>query len=118
MEFRDKLCKFAVEMGFDFRYLKIDKSRVTVACVKKNSDGCECYVHASICMSNGYFYINKLINEHTCASVIRHHNHKWLGANVVSTIVSNKVQYDPLIKRKEIVKYLKQDYGFDIRYHI
>ena len=118
VEFRDKLCKFAVERGFEFRYLKNDKSRVTAACVKKNSDGCEWYVHASICKSNGYFYLNKLINEHTCTGVIRHHNHKRLGANVVSTIVSNKVRSDPLIKPKEIVKYLKQDYGFDIRYHI
>ncbi|KAL6138089.1 hypothetical protein ACLB2K_063375 [Fragaria x ananassa] len=43
--------------------------------------------------------------------------HKRLGSNVVSTIISDKVQANPLVKTRDIMDYLKQDYGFEVAYH-
>ncbi|KAL6196132.1 hypothetical protein ACLB2K_031747 [Fragaria x ananassa] len=35
VEFRDKLCKYAVENGFQFHYKKNDKSHISAECAKK-----------------------------------------------------------------------------------
>ncbi|XP_040371766.1 uncharacterized protein LOC112193244 isoform X2 [Rosa chinensis] len=118
VEFRDKLCKFAVEKGFEFNYVKNDKCRVSATCAKKDSDGCEWYVYASLSKASGYFHIIKLVNNHSCVGVVRHQNHKRLGSKVISTIMADKVRSDPLIKPKDIVKHFKHDYGFDIPYHM
>ncbi|CAN6547234.1 unnamed protein product [Malus baccata var. baccata] len=40
VDFRDKLKKFSVECGFDLKYLKNDKNRISAECSKKESDGC------------------------------------------------------------------------------
>lgn len=117
VEFRDKLCKYAVENGFQFRYMKNDKSRITVVCAKKKKESCQWYVHASLRQSNNFFYITKLNNEHTCVCVIRHQRHKRLGSDIVSTIISDKVRANPLVKTRDIMDYLKQDYGFEVAYH-
>ncbi|CAN6678983.1 unnamed protein product [Malus baccata var. baccata] len=39
-DFRDKLKKFSVECGFKLKYLKNDKSRISVECSMKESNGC------------------------------------------------------------------------------
>lgn len=117
VEFRDKLCKYAVENGFQFRYMKNDKSRITAVCAKKIKESCQWYVHASLRQSNNFFYITKLNNEHTCVCVVRHQKHKRLGSNIVSTIISDKVRANPLVKTRDIMDYLKQDYGFEVAYH-
>ncbi|XP_061999021.1 uncharacterized protein LOC133716327 [Rosa rugosa] len=118
VEFRDKLCKFAVEKWFEFNYVKNDRCRVSATCAKKDSDGCEWYVYASSNKASGYFHIIKLVNNHSCVGVVRYQNHKRLGSKVISTIMADKVRSDPLIKPKDIVKHFKHDYGFDIPYHM
>ncbi|XP_004305955.1 PREDICTED: uncharacterized protein LOC101307236 [Fragaria vesca subsp. vesca] len=117
IEFRDKLCKYAVENGFQFRCMKNDKSRIIAVCAKKKKESCQWYVHASLRQSNNFFYITKLNNEHTCVCVVRHQKHKRLGSNIVSTIISDKVRANPLVKTRDIMDYLKQDYGFEVAYH-
>ncbi|KAL6213658.1 hypothetical protein ACLB2K_013104 [Fragaria x ananassa] len=117
IEFRDKLCKYAVENGFQFRYTKNDKSRISAECAKKKRESCQWYVHVSLRQSNNFFYITKLNNEHTCVCVVRHQKHKRLGSNVVSTIISDKVRANSLVKTRDIMDYLKQDFGFEVAYH-
>ncbi|KAL6136903.1 hypothetical protein ACLB2K_062198 [Fragaria x ananassa] len=43
--------------------------------------------------------------------------HKRLESNVVSTIISDKVRANPLVKTRDIMDYLKQDYGSEVAYH-
>ena len=117
VEFWDKLCKYAIENGFQFHYTKNDKSRISAECAKKKRDSCQWYMHSSLRQSNNFFYITKLNNEHTCVCVVRHQKHKRLGSNVVSTIISDKVRANPLMKTRDIMDYLKQDFGFEVAYH-
>ena len=41
MEFREKLAKFAIEVGFLFTYVRNDKERVIADCSNKKSQGCK-----------------------------------------------------------------------------
>ncbi|CAL9024566.1 unnamed protein product [Prunus brigantina] len=55
IEFREKLCKYAIEKGFKVRYLKNEKERVTAQCSKIVSDGCSWRVYASLCPAIEFF---------------------------------------------------------------
>ncbi|XP_050113356.1 uncharacterized protein LOC126591625 [Malus sylvestris] len=116
VEFRDKLKKYAVEAGFKFSYVKNDKERVTATCTKK-LDGCPWRVHASVCRTNGYFYIRRLNNNHTCSGRIRERRSKMMNSSIVSSIVADQIRSNPLIKPTDIIKNFKQNYGLDISYY-
>ncbi|CAL8169562.1 unnamed protein product [Prunus armeniaca] len=117
IEFREKLCKYAIEKGFKVRYLKNEKERVTAQCSKKVSDGCRWRVHASLCPANGFFYIRSLNNEHTCKGRIRERTSSMMSSKIVSSVLVDQIQSTPLIKPIEIVKDFKKNYGLDISYH-
>ncbi|XP_020412934.1 uncharacterized protein LOC109947388 [Prunus persica] len=70
-EFRLKLCKYALEVGFNFLYVDNDKRRVIAVCSNKKFEGCSWRVYASRCEAIGCFVIRTLNNVHTCASWIR-----------------------------------------------
>ena len=70
-EFRLVLCKYAVEVGFHFKYMKNDKCRVTAVCKFRESKSCMWRVHASVLSINGLFCIKKLDNVHTCGATVR-----------------------------------------------
>ncbi|CAN6558550.1 unnamed protein product [Malus baccata var. baccata] len=116
VDFRDKLKKFSVECGFDLKYLKNDKNRISAECSRKESDGCLWRVYASKCDINNFFVIRKLHNLHTCKGMIRKKKNKVVGRQFVASLIKDKVQSNPLIKPKEIISNLKQFYGLDIDY--
>nr|XP_028949307.1 uncharacterized protein LOC103425240 [Malus domestica] len=116
VDFRDKLKKFSVECGFDLKYLKNDKNRISAKCSRKESDGCLWRVYASKCDINNFFIIRKLHNLHTCKGMIRKKKNKVVGRQFVASLIKDKVQSNPLIKPKEIISNLKQFYGLDIDY--
>ena len=118
IEFRQKLCKFAIEKGFLFDYAKNDNLRVNATCSKKESEKCEWYIYASIEKASGFFVIRKLVNTHSCLGIMRHEKHKKLGSKVISSIIVDKVKSDPLIKPTNIVKNFKEEYGLVIPYYI
>ena len=45
-EFRNVLCRFSIEVGFEIVYVKNDKAMVTVECSRNHSKGCKWCVHA------------------------------------------------------------------------
>ncbi|CAN6586093.1 unnamed protein product [Malus baccata var. baccata] len=116
VDFRDKLKKFSVECGFDLKYLKNDKNRISAECSRNESDGCLWRVYASKCDINNFFVIRKLHNLHTCKGMIRKKKNKVVGREFVASFIKDKVQSNPLIKPKEIISNLKQFYGLDIDY--
>lgn len=118
IEFRQKLCKFAIEKGFLFDYAKNDSLRVSATCSKKESEKCEWYIYASIEKASGFFVIRKLVNTHSCLGIVRHEKHKKLGSKVISSIIVDKVKSDPLIKPTNIVKNFKEEYGLVIPYYM
>ncbi|KAL6206202.1 hypothetical protein ACLB2K_023451 [Fragaria x ananassa] len=118
IEFRQKLCKFAIEKGFLFDYAKNDNLRVSATCSKKESEKCEWYIYVSIEKASGFFVIRKSVNTHSCLGIVRHENHKKLGSKVISSIIVDKVKSDPLIKPTNIVKNFKEEYGLVIPYYM
>ncbi|KAH7848815.1 hypothetical protein Vadar_008449 [Vaccinium darrowii] len=67
-EFRTALKKYAIEVGFEFKYVKNDGARITAECAKK--ERCQWRVHASVESTNGYFYIRKLCSDHNCGVAV------------------------------------------------
>ena len=55
-EFRRVLCKYAIQLGFNFKYVKNNKDRVTTQCCLCEETGCMWYVHASKEKANGFFF--------------------------------------------------------------
>ncbi|KAL6175398.1 hypothetical protein ACLB2K_052039 [Fragaria x ananassa] len=49
--------------------------------------------------------------------ILGNFKHRRLGSNVVSTIITDKVRGNPLVKIRDIMDYLKQDYDFEVAYH-
>ena len=106
-DFRDKLKKFSVECGFELKYLKNDKSRISAACSRKGSNGCLWHVYASKYSINDFFVIRKLHNVQTCKGMIRKKKNKVVGREFDASIIKDKVLSNPLIKPKEIISNLK-----------
>ncbi|XP_008391150.2 uncharacterized protein [Malus domestica] len=116
-EFRSKLRKYVVGMGFSFVYLSNNKARVIAECSKKSSDGCKWHVCASVCRANSFFYIKTLNNVHLCTSVIHEQNSAMITSKMISSLLVDQIREKSSIKPIDIVKDVKQNYGLDISYY-
>ena len=117
-EFREKLCLFAVEMGFMFRYTRNDKWRVSAVCSQKESQNCEWHVNASACPTNKFFYINQLTNVHTCSSVLRTRSHALMSSSHVKMLIIDEFRSNPSLKTKDIINRMLNSFGIDISYRV
>lgn len=115
-EFRLKLVKYAVQMGFKFVYAKNDKDRIIAECFEKNSHGCKWRVYAVLCRANGFCYIRTMNNQHTCRGVVRETKGKMMSSRIVSSIVKDELRLKPSLRPIDIVQELKLNYGLDISY--
>jgi hypothetical protein len=118
VDFREKLLKYAIEVGFRFVYVKNDADRVVVDCFNKLRDGCKWHVSGYTSSANGFFYIRELHNVHICKGVLRTQTSSLLGSSVVKTCIENDVRLNPSIIPKEIIRNFKDNYGFDITYKV
>ncbi|KAL7255176.1 hypothetical protein ACSBR1_009355 [Camellia fascicularis] len=116
--FRIALAKYAIECGFTVNYLKNDATRVTAECMMKLSTGCKWFVHGSVLMNSGIFFIMKLDNVHTCGVVARRSYSKMVDSRLVSDIVHNDISDNPLTRPIEVKKKLKKQYGIDVYYWV
>ncbi|BBN69718.1 hypothetical protein Prudu_1126S000100, partial [Prunus dulcis] len=116
-EFRLKLCKYALEVGFNFLYAGNDKKRVVAVCSNKKLEGCSWRVYASRCEATGSFVIRKLNNVHTCAGRIRESKSKMMRSRVVSSLIVDRIRAKPELKPVEIIHEFKDYYGIDISYY-
>ncbi|KAL7251832.1 hypothetical protein ACSBR1_013646 [Camellia fascicularis] len=101
-DFRTVLCKYAVEYGFDFKYLKNNSVRITVVCSLRDSKGCDWFVHT----------------EHSCGVAIHTAKNKHLGLDLVSDIFSQHIRDKPLTRPIDVAFDLKKNYGLDISYRV
>ncbi|CAL2280418.1 unnamed protein product [Prunus armeniaca] len=90
-EFRLKLCKYALEVGFNFLYADNDKKRVVAICSNKKLEGCSWRVYASRCEATGCFVIRTLNNVHTCAGWTRESKSKMMRSRVVSSLIVDRI---------------------------
>ncbi|XP_014755168.1 uncharacterized protein LOC100825703 isoform X2 [Brachypodium distachyon] len=111
-DFRAQLCKYAIGKGFVYRFIKNETTRVTVKCV---GDGCTWRLHASESSRNKKFVIKKMTDEHTCGGGggegQRRATRQWL-----TTIIKEKLHANSLLKPKDLVKEIHEEYGVLLTY--
>ncbi|XP_028073295.1 uncharacterized protein LOC114275452 [Camellia sinensis] len=113
-EFRTVLCKYAVECGFEFKYLKNDTVRITAVCSLRESKGCTWLVHERVLDANGFFYLRKWNSQHICGVVVRTVNNRRFGSDLVSDIFAHRIRDKPLTRPTDVAFDLKKNYGLEI----
>ncbi|KAL7203090.1 hypothetical protein ACSBR2_016410 [Camellia fascicularis] len=117
-EFREVLCNYAVERGFQFKYIKNDSVRITVVCKFAASTDCSWSVHARMLPLSGVLCVKRFDSVHTCGAVVRTSRNPRTGSDLVSTIVADRVRDKPLTRPTNVVFDLKNEYGLDISYQV
>ncbi|KAL7201476.1 hypothetical protein ACSBR1_033223 [Camellia fascicularis] len=117
-EFQTILCKYAVQFGFNIRYIKNDSVRVTAVCSMVEDKGCTWSVHARVLKVNQFFYLRKWNSVHSCSVSVRTSNHPMVGSDMVADIMAAHVQDRPLTRPTDVVLDLKDDYGLDVNYRV
>ncbi|KAL7192047.1 hypothetical protein ACSBR2_023988 [Camellia fascicularis] len=117
-DFRTVLCKYAVECGFDFKYLKNDSIQITTVCSMSDAKGCTWLVHARVLDANGFFYLQRWNNEHICGVAVRNVKNRRLGSDLFSDIFSQRICDKPLTRPTDVAFEMKKNYGLEISYRV
>ena len=112
------LRKYAIGVGFTYKFLKNDNDRVTAKCAYGEQTGCKWRVHASRQPANDFFYIKTFNSTHTCGNVCRSSKHTQLNSDLVGKLIVEKIRKKPLTSPIDIIDDMKEKYGLDIEYHI
>ncbi|KAL7174163.1 hypothetical protein ACSBR2_033421 [Camellia fascicularis] len=116
--FRLVLSKYAIECGFDFKFVKNDSVRVTAVCTLREQKGCSWLVHGRVQTCNGYFYLKRLNNLHSCGAVVRTGKNNRLNSELVCNVISDRLRDKPLTRPTDVVFELKKEYGLNVSYHV
>nr|XP_011468678.1 PREDICTED: uncharacterized protein LOC105352745 [Fragaria vesca subsp. vesca] len=117
-EFRDKLPKYAIEVGFTFVYTRNDWYRIHAVCSNMGTENCEWHVAGYSNSVDGCFYIDSLNNLHTCKCVLRQKKHVRLGSKVVKSYIQEDISYNMSLKLRDIQIKMQSAYGFEISYKV
>ncbi|XP_012853661.1 PREDICTED: uncharacterized protein LOC105973186 [Erythranthe guttata] len=117
-DFRKALCLYAIEMGFEFRYVKNERVRVTAVCKDRDVNDCMWRIHASIEHANGYFYIRRYVKHHTCGSGFATSSKKRLTLDIIADLVMCEVRSKPGWVANDVVVHAKLHFGIDISYYV
>ncbi|XP_028107822.1 uncharacterized protein LOC114306739 [Camellia sinensis] len=116
-DFWTALCKYAVEIGFEFVYVKNEKCRVTAMCSMRESKACLWRVHASLESANNFFYIRTLHDEHTCGATVHTSKNSRMSSNLVASLIVNEVHRNPQTRPIDVVRQFTDQYGLTITYN-
>ncbi|XP_028070891.1 uncharacterized protein LOC114273319 [Camellia sinensis] len=116
--FRLVLSKYAIECGFDFKFVKNDSLRVTAVCTLQEKKGCTRLIHGKVQTCNGYFYLKRLNNLHSCGAVVRTGKNSRLNSKLVCNVIGDRLRDKLLTRPTDVVFDLKKEYGLNVSYHI
>ncbi|XP_058194215.1 uncharacterized protein LOC131310955 [Rhododendron vialii] len=117
-EFRDCLAMYAIEVGFVYKFLKNDKTRVTAECSKKHTEsGCQWFIHATIERSNSFFCIREFEKNHSCVGVFASSKNPRMSSKLVAKQIREEVRTKTNYAPIEAVKFFEKYYGSKISYH-
>ncbi|XP_012838824.1 PREDICTED: uncharacterized protein LOC105959301 [Erythranthe guttata] len=116
--FRDALRKYAVEVGFEFNYVKNEPTRVTAECKYRVVKKCMWRIHASLQKANGFFYIRTFEKHHTCGASFGSSSKNRLTSDLISGLIMNAVRIKPEMAPNDVVLNVKLYYGIDISYFV
>ncbi|KAL7194581.1 hypothetical protein ACSBR1_034915 [Camellia fascicularis] len=116
-DFRTALCKYAIEIGFEFVYVKNEKCRVTAVCSMRESKAYLWRVHASLESANNFFYIRTLHDEHTCGAAVRTSKNSRMSSNLVASLIINEVRGNSQTRSIDVMRQFTDQYGLTITYN-
>eukprot|EP00268_Persea_americana_P018504 TRINITY_DN19243_c0_g2_i1.p1 TRINITY_DN19243_c0_g2~~TRINITY_DN19243_c0_g2_i1.p1 ORF type:complete len:222 (+),score=40.46 TRINITY_DN19243_c0_g2_i1:1903-2568(+) len=90
-EFRNVLCKYSIEVGFEFVYVKNDKARITAECSHRKFQNCKWRVHASLEKSSGFFCIRSFFNENTCGATVCTSKSSRITSEIVADLMVDHI---------------------------
>ncbi|KAL7161560.1 hypothetical protein ACSBR2_042097 [Camellia fascicularis] len=114
-DFRTVLCKYAIEIGFEFVYLKNEKCRVTTMCSIRESKGCLWRVYISLESANNFFYIRTLHDEHSCGAAVCTSKNSMMSSNLIVSLIINEVHVNPQTRAIDVVRQFTD--GLTIMYN-
>jgi len=103
---------YAIEHTFEFKTLKSEKRRYTIACKK---EGCAWYLHATSVEGTSIFRVHSFRNEHTCVG-LNHHGHAQATATFLANKFLEKLKTQLDYRPAQIVKDTKLQLGIEITY--
>ncbi|KAL7185708.1 hypothetical protein ACSBR2_027631 [Camellia fascicularis] len=106
LDFLKVLRKYAVECGFQFKYVKNGSVHITAVCAMKETK----------VRCKWVFYLRKWNSEHICGMVVHTSKNPLVGSELVSDIIAERVRERPLTRPTDVIMDFKQDYGLDITY--
>ncbi|KAL6219916.1 hypothetical protein ACLB2K_007674 [Fragaria x ananassa] len=115
-EFRLKLRMYAIEMGFEYQYVRNTKKRVVAYCSKREFEHRGWCVKASLLEYNRFFVITDLVDEYSCHGVVRLQTNKMMGSKIIKSIMLDKVRENPNKKAIDIYHEIKSDYRMEVSY--
>ncbi|KAL7207328.1 hypothetical protein ACSBR1_029313 [Camellia fascicularis] len=115
-EFWMVLCKFVIECGFHFKYVKNDLVRITTVCKFAMSTGCAWLVHERVSASNGVMCLKRFNNIHSCGAALRTYKNPRIGSDLVSNVIAEHVHEQLVTRPMDVVFGMKNDFGLDISY--
>ncbi|XP_028080765.1 protein FAR1-RELATED SEQUENCE 4-like [Camellia sinensis] len=116
--FRLVLSKYAIECGFDFKFVKNDSVRVTAVCTLREQKGCSWLVHGKVETCNGYFYLKRLNNLHSCGAVVCTGKNNRLNSELVCNVIGDRLRDKLLTRLTDVVFELEKEYGLNVSYHV
>ncbi|KAG5532375.1 hypothetical protein RHGRI_026866 [Rhododendron griersonianum] len=116
LDFRTCLSKYAIEVGFNFKYLKNDQTRVTAECSKK-LNGCTWFIHATLERSNQFFVVRELHKEHNCVGTFFSSKNPRMTSKIVSKEIFEEIRSNPSYAPIQALRHFEKRYGSMIGYH-
>lgn len=115
-EFRSALCRYSVELGFKFVYIKNNRSKVKAVCAEKFERGCGWFVCASFSKVNGSFFIKRMCGDHSCGMLFMDSAVKRLSYNEIAGLIVDNLRVNSGLRSKDVVGMFRSNYGFDLPY--
>ncbi|KAL7166916.1 hypothetical protein ACSBR2_037557 [Camellia fascicularis] len=110
--FRLVLSKYAIECGFDFKFVKNDSLRVTAVCMLRKQKGYTWLIHRRVQTCK------RLNNLHSCGAVVRTGKNSRLNSELVCNVIGDRLRDKPLTRPADVTFDLKKEHGLNISYHI
>ncbi|XP_012851519.1 PREDICTED: uncharacterized protein LOC105971214 [Erythranthe guttata] len=117
-DFRKALCLYAIEMGFEFQYVKNKRVKVTAVCKDRDVKDCMWRIHASIEHANGFFYIRRYVKHHTCGCGFPTSSKKRLTFDIIAELMMSELRSKPEWVANDVVVHAKLHFCIDISYYV
>ncbi|KAG8387639.1 hypothetical protein BUALT_Bualt02G0042300 [Buddleja alternifolia] len=109
-KYREVLRDWAVRNGWDLKFLKTEKGRITAVCKK----GCAWIIHESPIMNSSTYQVKSLKGKHTCSYITENTqaDYKCIGKRIVHLISDNLNEGLESLKNK-----IRRDIEVECRLH-